>query len=52
MERNDTTMLLAAELGMEKSTFLYCVEHEIKKCKPSMWVLRINLHEHTHTGKY
>jgi ABC-type multidrug transport system ATPase subunit len=49
MEHNDITLLLAAEPGMGKSTFLSCMEHEIKKCKPSMWVLRINLHEHIRT---
>jgi hypothetical protein len=49
LEHNDTTLLLAAEPGMEKSTFLSCMEHEIKKCKPSIWVLRLNLHEHKRT---
>jgi ABC-type lipoprotein export system ATPase subunit len=49
MEHNDTTMLLAAEPGMGKSTFLSCMEHEIKKSKSSMWVLTINLHDHTRT---
>jgi predicted PilT family ATPase len=29
---NDTAMLLAAEPGMGKSTFLSTMEHEIKKC--------------------
>jgi hypothetical protein len=47
MDHNDTTLLLAAEPGMGKSTFLSCMEHEIKKSKPSMWVLRLNLHDHT-----
>jgi hypothetical protein len=40
-------MLLVAEPGMGKSTFLSYLEHEIKKTDPSVWVLRINLHEHT-----
>jgi ankyrin repeat protein len=44
---SDKTMLLVAEPGMGKSTFLSHMEHEIKKCDPSVWVLRINLHEHT-----
>jgi ankyrin repeat protein len=47
MERNDRTMLLVAEPGMGKSTFLSYMEHEIKKWNLSMWVLRINLYEHT-----
>ena len=47
MEHNNRTMLLVAEPGMGKSTFLSYMEHEIKKCKPAVWVLRINLHEHT-----
>jgi ankyrin repeat protein len=51
MEHNDRTMLLVAEPGMGKSTFLSYMEHEIKKCKPAMWVLRINLHEHTRALK-
>ena len=47
MENNDRTMLLVAEPGMGKSTFLSNLEYEIKKCKPSVWVLRIDLHEYT-----
>ncbi|KDR06089.1 hypothetical protein L798_04481 [Zootermopsis nevadensis] len=47
MEHNDSTMLLAAEPGMGKSTFLSHMEHEIKKWEPSMWVLRLNLNDHT-----
>ena len=47
MEHNNRTMLLVAEPGMGKSTFLSYMEHEIKKCQPAVWVLRINLHEHT-----
>ena len=47
MEQNNRTMLLVAEPGMGKSTFLSYMEHEIKKYKPAVWVLRINLHEHT-----
>jgi ankyrin repeat protein len=47
VEHNDRTMLLVAEPGMGKSTFLYYMAHEIKKWKPSVWVLRINLNEHT-----
>jgi len=47
VEHNDRTMLLVAEPGMGKSTFLSNVEHEIKKRRPSVWVLRINLNEHT-----
>jgi len=48
MAHNDRTMLLVAEPGMGKSTFLSCMAHELKKCDPSVWVLRINLHEYTH----
>ena len=51
MEHNDRTMLLVAEPGMGKSTFLSCMAHEIKKWKPSVWVLRINLNEHTNDLK-
>jgi len=47
MEHNDRTMLLVAKPGMGKSTFLSYMAHEIKKWKPSVWVLRINLNEHT-----
>jgi ankyrin repeat protein len=47
MEHDNRTMLLVAEPGMGKSTFLSYMEHEIKKCQPEVWVLRINLHEHT-----
>jgi len=47
VEHNDRTMLLVAEPGMGKSTFLSCMEYEIKRCNPSVWVLRINLNEHT-----
>jgi hypothetical protein len=47
LEHNDRTMLLVAEPGMGKSTFLSYMAHEIKKWKPSVWVLRINLNEHT-----
>jgi hypothetical protein len=46
MEHNDRTMLLVAEPGMGKSTFLSHMEH-IKKWNPSVWVQKINLHEHT-----
>ena len=47
VENNDRIMLLVAEPGMGKSTFLSYMAHEIKKRKPSFWVLRINLIEHT-----
>jgi ankyrin repeat protein len=47
MEHNDRTMLLVAEPGMGKSTFFSNLEHDIKKWNNSVWVLRINLHEHT-----
>jgi len=47
VEHDDRTMLLVAEAGMGKSTFLSNMEHEIKKWNPSVWVLRINLNEHT-----
>jgi len=47
VEHNDRTMLLVAEPGMGKSTFLYYMAHEVKKWKPSVWVLRVNLNEHT-----
>ena len=47
MEESDRTMLLVAEPGMGKSTFLSCMEHEIKKRDTLVWVLRINLNEHT-----
>jgi len=47
MKRCDRTMLLLAEPGMGKSTFLSQMEHEIKKRNTAVWVLRINLNEHT-----
>jgi len=47
VEHKDRTMLLVAEPGMGKSTFLSYMAHEIKKWNPSVWVLRINLNEHT-----
>jgi len=47
VEHNDRTMLLVAEPGMGKSTFLSYKAHEIKERKPSVWVLRINLNEDT-----
>ncbi|PNF16237.1 hypothetical protein B7P43_G14914, partial [Cryptotermes secundus] len=47
MEHRDNVLLLAAEPGMGKSTFLSFMEHELKKINPSIWVLRLNLHEHT-----
>ena len=43
MEQSDRTMLLVAEPGMGKSTFLSHMEHEIKKCNTAVSVLRINL---------
>jgi ankyrin repeat protein len=52
MEQNDRTMLLVAEPGMGKSTFLSYLEYEIKKFNPSVWVLRINLHEYTRALEY
>jgi ABC-type phosphate/phosphonate transport system ATPase subunit len=45
MEHNST--MLVAESGMGKSTFLSHMEHEIKKRNTVVWVLRINLNEHT-----
>jgi ankyrin repeat protein len=47
IEHNDRTMLLVAEPGMGKSTFLSYMVHKIKEWNPSVWVLRINLIEHT-----
>jgi predicted NACHT family NTPase len=47
VEHKDRTMLLVAEPGMGKSTFLSYMAHEIKKWNPSVWVLKINLNEHT-----
>jgi ankyrin repeat protein len=47
MKHNDKTMLVVAEPGMGKSTFLSYMEREIKQCERVVWVLRINLHEHT-----
>ena len=47
MEERHKAMSLVAEPGMGKSTFLSHMEHEIKKQNPSMWVLRVNLNEHT-----
>jgi len=46
VENNNKTMLLVADPGMGKSTFLSYMAHEIKKWKLSVWVLRINLNEH------
>jgi len=39
-------MLLVAEPGIGKSTFLSPKEHEIKKRSTVVWVMRINLNEH------
>jgi len=47
MVHSDRIMLLVAEPGMGKTTFLSCMEYEIKKLNPSVWILRINLLEHT-----
>jgi len=47
VEHKDRTMLLVAEPGMGKSTFLSYMAHENKKWKRSVWVLRINLNEYT-----
>jgi hypothetical protein len=47
MEHGDNVLLLAAEQGMGKSTFRTSMEQDMKKSNTSMWVLRINLHEHT-----
>jgi hypothetical protein len=47
MEQSDRTVLLVAEPGMGKSTFLSHMEYEIKKRNEAVWVLRINLNEHT-----
>jgi hypothetical protein len=47
MEQSDRTVFLVAEPGMGKSTFLCHLEHEIKKRNNAVWVLRINLSEHT-----
>jgi ankyrin repeat protein len=47
MEHKDQTMLLVAEPGMGKSTFLSYMAHEIKKWNSSVWVLKINLNEYT-----
>jgi len=51
VDHNDRTTLLVAEPGMGKSTFLSYMEHEIKKLRPSVWVLRINLNEHANDLK-
>jgi hypothetical protein len=50
-EQSDTAMLLTAEPGMGKSTLLSYMEHEIKKCNPATWLVRINLGENTKTLK-
>jgi ankyrin repeat protein len=47
VEHSDRTMLLVAKPGMGKSTLLSYMAHEIKKWKPSVWVLRINLVNYT-----
>jgi len=44
---NDRTLLLIAETGMGKSTFLSHMEDKIKERNPEVWLLRVNLHEHT-----
>ncbi|KDR20043.1 Serine/threonine-protein phosphatase 6 regulatory ankyrin repeat subunit B [Zootermopsis nevadensis] len=49
LEHNYSTMLLAGEPGMGKTTFLSHMEHEIKEREPSMWVVRLNLNDHTST---
>ena len=46
VEHNDRTMLLVAEPGMGKSTFLSFMAHEIKEWKYYVWVLKINLNEY------
>jgi len=47
IEQTERTMLLVAEPGMGKSTFLSHMEHEIKQRNTAVWVLRINLNKHT-----
>ena len=47
VEHNDRTLLMVAEPGMEKSTFLSYMAYEIKKSKPLDQVSRTNLNEHT-----
>ena len=47
VEHNDRTMLLVAEPGIGKSTFLSYEAHEIKEWKSCVWILRINLNEYT-----
>ena len=49
MEHSEGTMLLVAEPGIGKSTFLSHMEREIKKRNTTVWVLRVNLNEHTRT---
>jgi hypothetical protein len=49
MDYNSLTMLLAAEPGIGKSAFLSSMQHKIKKAKPEIWVLRINVLENIHT---
>jgi transcription termination factor Rho len=51
VEHNDRTTLSVAEPSMGKSTFLSYMAHEIKKGNPSIWVLRINVNEHTNQLK-
>jgi ATPase subunit of ABC transporter with duplicated ATPase domains len=47
IEQSDRTILLVAEPGMGKSTFLSHMEHKLKEENSAVWVLRINLSEHT-----
>ena len=47
MEQSERIMLLVAEPGKGKCKFLSHLEHEIKERKDVVWVLRINLNEHT-----
>ncbi|XP_063231947.1 uncharacterized protein LOC134536217 [Bacillus rossius redtenbacheri] len=43
----DRTVVIVAEPGMGKSTFLTYVAKQIKKRDPSLWVLKVNLNDYT-----
>ncbi|KAJ8703595.1 hypothetical protein PYW07_017519 [Mythimna separata] len=43
----DDVVLITAEPGMGKSTLLYHLSLETKKCHPEVWIVRVNLLEYS-----
>ncbi|XP_069682158.1 uncharacterized protein [Periplaneta americana] len=46
MEFSEKTVLLTAEPGMGKSTYLTCLAQNLKQADPTCWVVRVNLNDH------